>query len=341
MILVVVCRLCKVVHIVPTTGKVGALGLAKLYRDHVWKLHGVPKEVISDRGKEFCNGFMKQLYKLIGTEQKLSTAYHPQTDGQTERVNRVLEDMLRNYVGGKQDDWDEYLAAAEFAINNSYHDSIGTTPFKLWTGRHPNLPVSIAKGKFPKAAEFADQMIQGLADAKRHLEAAKQRQKAYADKKRRHVEFELGDKVLLNTKNINHLMPIGGTKNLLPKWIGPFSVSWKNPNATAYGLELPANMQRIHNVFHISLLKGHVPDGRTPPPPPPIEEEGEKYYQIERVLDHRVIKRGRGTRREYLIRWEGYPLEHDTWEPESNIAESERGETLRRYWEYIGLDPPT
>lgn len=337
-ILVVVCRLIKMVHIIPTTCTVGALGVAKLYRDHVWKLHGVPKDVVSDRGKEFCNAFTAELYRLIGTQQKLSTAYHPQTDGQTERVNRVLEDMVRNYVGGKQDDWDEYLAAAEFAINNSYHASIGTTPFRLWSGRDPNLPVTVQKSKHPNAAVFADKMVKGLADAKKCLEAAKQRQKAYADDKRRHLEFKVGDQVLLSSKNINIRMPQDGTKKLLPKWIGPFTIT-KQVNKVAYKLDLPDHMKRIHNVFHISLLKQFYSDGRSQPPPPPIEIDGENYYLIERILDHKIGK-GRNARK-YLVRWLGYPPEHDTWEPESIIAESENGDTLRKYWEYTGLEPPT
>lgn len=340
-ILVVVCRLTKMVHIIPTTTKCGALGLATLYRDHVWKLHGVPKDVVSDRGREFHNAFMAELYRLIGTEQKLSTAYHPQTDGQTERVNRVLEDMLRNYVGGKQDDWDQYLSSAEFAINNSRHDSTGTTPFKLCNGRDPNLPVTVAKGNVPSAATFADKMKKGLAEAKLCIEAARQRQKAYADTKRRHVEYAVGDNVLLSSKNINLRMPQGGTKKLLPRWIGPFTII-KKINDVAYRVALPDNMKRVHDVFHVSLLKKHVTDGRTAPPPPPIEVDGEQYFHIERILDHRFIKggkKGNRARPEYLIRWEGYSAEHDTWEPENNIAASELGETLRKYWEYTGLEP--
>lgn len=338
-ILVIVCRLTKMVHIVATTTTCGALGVAKLYRDHVWKLHGVPKDIVSDRGKEFCNAFTAELYRLIGTQQKLSTAYHPQTDGQTERVNRVIEDMLRNYVGGKQDDWDEYLAAAEFAINNSYHESIGTTPFRLYTGRDPNLPVTVKRANLPNAEKFADKMIKGLADAKKCLEAAKQRQKAYADIKRRHVEFNIGDAVLLSSKNINIRMPQDGTKKLLPKWIGPFTII-KEVNKVAYKLELPDHMKRIHNVFHVSLLKHYHSDGRVQPPPPPIEVEGEKYYLVDRILDHKFTGKGRGTSRKYLVRWLGYPPEYDTWEPERNLAESENGETLQKYWEYTGLEPP-
>ena len=352
MILVVVCRLSKMVHIVPTVGTIGALGLATLYRDHVWKHHGVPLDMVSDRGKEFCNAFMQELFSLIGSKQKFSTAYHPQTDGQTERVNRVLEDMIRNYVGGRQDDWDQYLAAAEFAINNSYHDSIGTTPFRLCTGRDPNLPVTVAPGKFPKAAAFADQMIQGLADAKKCLEAARQRQKAYADKKRRHVVFNEGDLVLLSTKNINLRMPSDGTKKLLPRWIGPFPIATTKDGKlgklsdTAYRLVLPAHMSRIHDVFHISLLKKYNPDGRAPPPVPMVEE-GVEYFTIDRLLDHRVIKlKGKNrVKREYLVRWMDYPPEFDTWEQESRMLEistpqEDGDELVLKYWAYTGLPIP-
>jgi transposase InsO family protein len=127
----------------PTTTHATAEQTSKLYVDNVWKLHGVPQVVVSDRDPLFTSNFTKALCHLIGTKQAMSTAYHPQTDGQTERLNRVLEDMLRMYVSQSQDDWDEKLACAEFAINNNDHESTGKTPFLLNYGFHPRVPADV------------------------------------------------------------------------------------------------------------------------------------------------------------------------------------------------------
>jgi hypothetical protein len=343
-IFVVVDRLTKMVHFAPTTTTVTAEGTAKLYRDYVWKLHGVPETIISDRGSVFTSKFLVELTTLLGSHQKFSTAFHPQTDGLTERVNRVLEDMLRHYTSVKQDDWDEFLASAEFAVNNAYHESIGTTPFRLWCGRDPRLPLSVAlpamykvaAAKNQKAAEFADRLQNGLVEAKKALEAARQRQKHFYDGKHRQVSFRVGDMVLLSSKNLK----LKGVKSpkLQPKWVGPFEVI-QRIGEVAYKLTLPGNM-KIHNVFHVSILRLYKDDGRAPPPQP-LDIDGELYYSIDRVLDHRVVKRGRGVKREYLIRWRGYDNAHDSWEPEHGIAESEHGATLLAYWKYIGVDPPS
>ena len=116
-----------------------SLGLAKLYRDHVWKLHGLPEEIISDRGKEFVSEFTTALYELLGIQAAPSTAYHPQTDGQTERVNQEIETYLRIFVNYRQDDWVEWLPIAEFCYNNRVHSSTGQTPFRINTGQDPRM----------------------------------------------------------------------------------------------------------------------------------------------------------------------------------------------------------
>ena len=341
-ILVFVCRLTKLTHLAKTTTTVNSEGTAQLFVDHVWKHHGVPENIVTDRGSVFVGKFLTEVMRLIGTKHNRTTAFHPQSDGQTERVNRVLEDMLRHYVSQTEHgEWDQHLAAAEFAINNAYHESIGTTPFRLNHGRDPRMPVTIRASAVPSAAQFADRISNGIATAKHCMEAAQQRQKRYYDQHRRDVTFELGTDVLLSTKNIHMRAPTGrkSTPKLLPKWIGPFKVLEKvGESNLAYKLELPSTL-KIHPVFHVSLLKEYLSDGRVQPPSPLIIE-GEAYFMIERILDHRVSKRGRQTRLEYLIKWLDYGSEHNSWEPSSSIEESEGGDTIRSYWNYVGLDPP-
>jgi hypothetical protein len=347
-IIVFVCRLTKMTHILPTTTTVNAIGTAQLFKDHVWKLHGVPLTIVSDRGSVFVGKFITELLRLIGTTHNRSTAYHPQTDGQTERVNRVLEDIIRHYVGNDQGDWDEHLATAEFAINNAHHESTGTTPFRLNNGRDPRLPLSIpGRSRVPSAAAFADKMSEGLARAKKCIQAAQSRQKRFADDHRRELMFSIGDKVLLSTKNINLLLTkdrASNTVKLLPRWMGPFTVLRKF-GEVAYELQLPPHM-RVHPVFHVSLLKSFIPDGKAPPPVPEMAD-GELKYQIETILAHRMVKvRGRKAKGkkpkhlyQYLIRWAGYDTAHDSWEPDVTISECET--LYHDYWAKLGLEPPT
>lgn len=143
-ILVVVDRLSKMVHIIPTTTSATGEVTAQLFFDHVFKLHGAPDEIICDRDPRFSGKFMTALVEIVQIHRRISTAYHPQTDGQTERSNRILEDMLRLYVSPAQDDWDDYLSAIEFAINDSWQESIRTTPFMLNFGQHSRLGMRIS-----------------------------------------------------------------------------------------------------------------------------------------------------------------------------------------------------
>jgi hypothetical protein len=344
-IVVFVDRLTKMVHLVPTTTTVDAVGTARLYIDHVWKHHGVPQNLVTDRGSVFISHFWTALLQIIGTKQKLSTAYHPQTDGQTERVNRVIEDMLRHYVMElhEQSDWDLFLSAAEFAINNSVHESTNSTPFRLNYGRDPRIPLALTQKsnglKVPSAAVFADRMEKGLLSAKVCLESAQQRQKHYADQHRRHVSYDVGSQVLLSSKNINLRQKddCSSTVKLLPRWIGPFTIE-KTIGAVAYKLILPSSW-RIHPVFHVSLLKPYRTNGRVQPPLP-LLEDGQVYYLIDEIIRHKVVRSGKRITREYLIKWLGYGDEHNTWEPESAIAVSENGQTLKKYWASLNEVPP-
>jgi hypothetical protein len=348
-IVVFVCRLTKMVHLAPTTKEVTAEQTARLYCDNVWKHHGTQLTLISDRGPQFFNRFMTELTRLLGTQQCLSTAYHPQSDGQTERVNRVLQDMLRNYVCARMDDWDDYLSIVEFAINNSDHASTGTSPFMLNSGRSPRAPFEVPtaasrprNSKVQAAQEMRDHVGTILQEAKKFLSDAKSRMKNAADTKRTDASFQAGDFVMLDTRNLRFKGPT--SRKLLPKWLGPYKVS-RVVNPVAYQLDLPDTM-KCHSTFHISLLKLFKTDGSVMPPPLAVmvDTDGEEWFTIDRVLDHRerLRKTGKATKttREYRIRWEGYGPEHDTWEPECNVSPSEMGETLRRYWAYRGLPVP-
>jgi len=339
-ILVCVDRLTKMVRLAPCHDTSTAEDVARIFLDRVFANHGLPEEIVSDRDAKFTSRFWEALCDELHMVQSKSTAFHPQSDGNTERVNRVMEDMLRHVVIADHSTWDKHLSLVEFAINNAHHESIQSTPFMLNYGRHPETPISrkikrdaersvnalkhaarTTPCKVPAVAEFVSHMESLVARAKTALEAAQQRQKAYADRKRRLVTFAVGDKVLLNTKHLSLKMP--GASKLYPKFVGPFLVVQK-VNDVAFKLELPPSMH-VHNVFHVSLLKQYQEDPNTSPPPPPEVIDGNLEFTVERVLAHRDKRVGRRTTREYLIRWLGYGPEHDSWEPLAmldNAAES-------------------
>ena len=223
---VVVDRLTKMAHFAACRDDSNATEIADLSAEHVFCRHGMAKVVVTDRGTEFCNKFSDAVVKAVGTYHNKSTAYHPYRNGQSERMNRVLEVMLRHFVNPRQDDWDTRLPILEFALNNSWHESVQNTAFYLNHGRHPRTPADLnLPTANPAANDYVTFIADGLRKAKTCLQAAQQRQKAYADQNRSILEFNVGDKVLLSTEHIP--LKKVGTKKLLMKWMGPFKVTEK------------------------------------------------------------------------------------------------------------------
>jgi hypothetical protein len=331
-IVVFVDKLTKWATYVATTTQVTAPELAQLFWQHVVRLHGIPSTIISDRDPRFTSIFWQSLWNQLGTKLQMSTAFHPQTDGQTERQNRTLEEMLRAYVGYKQDDWDEKLAAAELSYNTAVHTSTGFSPYYLNYGYHPNLPLdesmrSVNISNNATAADRIAELHDSIKEAKSALERAQQRQAKYADLNRREIIFKVGDSVLLSTEHLA-LKDKDRTKKLMNKFIGPFQIK-RVVSPVAYELELPSSML-IHPVFHASKLKvfkssENVYPGRDSeltkrPPPELINEDGEAEWKVEKILKQRQVKRGKNTKRvEYLVKWRGYPEWECTWEPVSHL----------------------
>jgi len=204
------CHHTKQAHIIPTSTATSARGLTALFRDHVWKLHGLPETALSDRGPQFAAEFMKELNEILGIKTKLSMAYHPQTDGQTERVNQEIEQYLRMFVSHQQNNWPEWIACTEFAYNNKIHTATHVSPFYANYGMNPRMGIEPQKaGKSEPAKEFAEQMKTVHEEAQAALSKSHDDMTRYADFYREEApEYKIGDKVWLSTKNLNVDRPL-------------------------------------------------------------------------------------------------------------------------------------
>ena len=253
--------------------------------------------------------FWKAIFLKFETWLQPSTAFHPQTDGQTERTNQTLKQVLRCTLD-KTDDWDTQLPILELAYNTSISTSTGATPYQVVYGREALTPLDLSmKTDLPAATDFLDRFHSLWEATKNNILRAQQSQRASANKKRRPMEFMEGDKVMLSTENIK-LAGVDSAK-LKPRWIRPFMIKAKK-SSTLYQLQLPSTL-KIHDTFHISLLKPFIEPAKFDQGydrPPPI---GEKNYSEEYEVEKILAKRQRGLHVEYLLKWKGYPDEENTW----------------------------
>ncbi|GJP31953.1 hypothetical protein CLOM_g16451, partial [Closterium sp. NIES-68] len=321
-ILVVIDKFSKMGHFIPTHTTARTEETAQLFVRYIISQHGIPTTLISDRDPKFTSKFWKELMSLLGTKLAMSSAYHPQTDGQTERLNQIVEQLLRAACKDEISKWDLHLPVLEFAYNNATHAATGQASFFLCYGRHPLTPQKpTASATVQPAHDFITTMHQLWDRTHKRLLDIQQQQKCQADRHRNDHTITVGDQVLLDTRNldISHL-----PSKLRPRFYGPFLVE-AQVNPVTFRLRLPATW-KIHNAFHVQLLKPYrdpntIFVGRQPPPPPPVLVQNEPEYEVESVLAHR--RRWNGTV-ELLIRWKGYDPSEDSWVPESDMGNARR-----------------
>ena len=317
-ILTLVDTVSKMAHFVPTTTTVTAEGVVSLLADRLVRYHGLPTALISDRDPRFTSEVWELFCKRFMISRRLSSSWHPESDGQTERVHRTIEQVLRTYLQSDESAWEDLLPAAELAYNCTTHNSTGLTPFEVMIGENPlrASDLDVVDELQPTISPPMTKLFQQLVDrAAAHILLAQARQKHYADRGRREVQFAVGDRVWVSTK---FMQPQGAAK-FQPRFIGPFPVVARIGDV-AYRLQLPDSMQQ-HPVFHVSLLQRDKPrpaEMLQPEGWQPVQvaEPGEDdSYEVEHILD----VRGEAPNEEYLVQWKGYPAEAATWEPLHNL----------------------
>jgi ribosomal protein L21E len=312
-ILVVVDLFSKFAHFIPIAHPFTAASVAKVFMKEVFRLHSMPEAIVSDRDPVFTSAFWQELFRLTDTELKMSSARHPETDGQTERVNQCLEGYLRCFVSSCQKKWVQWIPLAEFWYNTTVHTTLGKTPFEVLYGHAPrhfgvDITESCVITDLDEWLKERDMMVNLL---RQQLLRQKQRMKTQADKHRTERHFQVGDLVYLKLQPyVQKSVAVQGNRKLAFRFYGPYKILEKI-GKVAYKLQLPQSSQ-IHPVIHVSQLKKAVsthtvvhtdlPDGEQLEPMP------------ERILDKRWVRKGATSQCQILVRWSGLSDTLATWE---------------------------
>jgi hypothetical protein len=305
----------KIKHIAPTTATLDTTGFVQLFLNHVWKLHGTSDKIISDRGPQMSSRSFRETCDKLGITLALSTAYHPQTDGQSERTNQEVEQALRTVISFHQDDWVDWLPVIEFALNNRYHSGLKTTPFFANYGYHPHI------GSLPRVhspVESVEEFVEHLHEIQKNTEESLQRaaedMKRFYDRHRNKTpEFEVGQKVLLDNADLALNRP---SRKLAERYSGPFEIIEK-VGTHAYRLKLPPYWKNVHAVWNVSKIHPYREDPQNPnfTQPPAEIVEGEPEWEVERILDSKFAHGNL----KFLVKWLGWPDAENSWQDEDDL----------------------
>ncbi|KAK3035048.1 hypothetical protein RJ639_034838 [Escallonia herrerae] len=304
---------------------------AQLFFKYVVKYWGMPQDIVSDRDSRFTGNFWTELFKLFGSQLSMSSSYHPESDGQTERFNSMLEEYLRHFVSATQKNWVKLLDVAQLCFNSRKSSSTGKSAFEIVNGQQPLLPHTVNvpnAGKSPRAISFSEEWRQNIDLAHSYLEKAARRMKKHADKNRRSQEFNVGDKVMVKLLQQDRKFLRGRDSRLLQKYEGPLTIV-KKIGKMAYKVDPPHWWSRqLHPVFHVSMLKPFYED-TADPSRGQIKRQGLKPKAAgkrvaEAILNDRVIIASRKRHQEYLVKWQGQKDE------EKHLGTSSRLISLRR-----------
>ncbi|SGY12000.1 BQ5605_C011g06353 [Microbotryum silenes-dioicae] len=291
---------------------------------------GMPRVLVSDRDKLFTSEFWRAYTGRMGTKLAMSTAFHPQTDGRSERTNRTVIQVLRTMVNRRQNDWSKHLATVEFVINSSVNRSTGKTPFEVVLGFTPELtPIApVYDSTVSQAVEsIMEQRETAVAEARDTLEIAKIRQADQSNKVRKlEPEFAVGNRVLVDSRDRRLRYKADGearSAKFFPRFDGPYEVLAARPETSNYKLKLNAG-DKSHNVFHASKLRhwtdndGAAFPGREATEPALVVVQGNEEWEVDRIVD----EKGKGKRKRYLVKWKGWADSDNTWEPRAHLEET-------------------
>jgi hypothetical protein len=326
----------------PTDVELTAEDAAELFYRHICTFRGLPESIVSDRDTRFTSKFWTTLMKRLNIKMSMSSAFHPQTDGSTERANKTVVQILRNWVSVKQDDWALHLPSVTYAINTAQNETTGMSPFFVTYGRNPKtLPDPNIGTSVPAADEFLNTMLAIQHMASKNIIEAREQQTEQANKRRRPAPtYTIGQQVLLSMENIKHKTSV--RSKLQAKWSGPFTITQYWPDTDNVQLELPTDWM-IHNIFHTSLVKPYKKnnDEKFPsrkhqrPPPIPEADPQENVYEVEAIRDNKVL-RGQNY---YLVKWTGWPESDNQWVKEKDMEGSE--DLIKEYNGSLVAPPPS
>nr|GFB71159.1 putative reverse transcriptase domain-containing protein [Tanacetum cinerariifolium] len=296
--------------------------LARIYLKEVVTRHGIPVSIISDRDPRFTSNFWWSLQNALGTRLDMSTAYHPGTDGQSERTIQTLEDMLRACAIDFGKGWVNHLPLVEFSYNNSYHASIKAAPFEALYGRKCRSPVcwtEVGEARI-LSPELIQETTEKIVQIKQRIQAARDRQKSYADLKRKPMEFQVGDKVMLKVSPWKWVVRFGKRGKLNPRYVGPFKLL-EMVRDVAYKLDLPEELSRVHNTFHVSNIKKCHADGPLAVPLDGLHFDDKLHFVEEPVeIVNREVKRLKRSRIPLVkVQWNSKQGPEFTWEREDQF----------------------
>ena len=348
-IMVVVDRLSKQAHLVPTRDEATSSQTAQKFLERIFPLHGMPLSIVSDRNSKFTAEFWSELMRLVGTSLNMSSARHPESDGQTERTIRTITQYLRSFVKYNQKDWDLWLPLAEFCYNSASHSATGMSPFQVNYGRQPLTPLAFTKAKIETSVPEVEELLtkyQGTRTlCKRILEGVglgpfaereevvtqeevlarkaileqQKKMKKQADKTRREVTFEVGEQVLLSTKEFDRKQYTGRpSRKLGPKYIGPYKVA-EVLGEGAYRLALPQALA-LHPVFHVSQLRKFFNLDQFPDRPKKEVRAGDFKQNKNKAVEKITGRRTRMGVLQYKVRWKN--TAEEAWVPAKSLEDA-------------------